>query len=276
MAIIDPSDFRTKVFVTSGKILEANGQPSFAPGSTMMSNVPRTSTGAAPKDGDIDAIYTLPANPLSFSVVAEGPIRRRIQFGPPGVTDKMIYLPYFVNNISATTIPTGDGTVRFFMTDQLSGCNFFIDRLPNGDLVCYHANAKRHSSTEAQLKADASAYNPLAPIAMDVQHSAARLGYPGAVNVATLRVADYYANAQAEVDRKVDQGRSNVTFYGGTTIMGFRVAGRWEFWFQTYAQLDYERSGLAALWKGKQVTKSAEGGPGGGRYRILDARRFWP
>jgi hypothetical protein len=265
---IAPSELMTTVFKVGG-YFEADGTVSpYSGAGIRKSNTPKKSDGSSKTDTDVNDHFLQAANPLSFKVTPNGNTKV-IDFWPVGVTDKIIYLPYYQKNITSTVIPVGDSSVRFFITDELSGCNFFIDRAMNGDLICYHANALQHSPTSAAVMADAGAFNPLAPVTMDVQHAGARTAFPGSVNVANLRVADYYATAQASVDRKIDQGRVNVEFWGGTTIMGFRIAGAWQFWFQTYTRLSYERTGPAAFFKGKEVKV------GDARYRILDARRFW-
>lgn len=267
---INPADLRTTVYKVGG-YYEADGSVSPYGGGAGIrtSNTPKDTGGVAFRDGDVNKHFLLPANPLAFEIETVGDTRK-LNFKPVGVADKIIYLPYHQKNITSAVIPVNDSSVRFFITDELSGCNFFIDRLPNNDLVCYHANALQHSPTMAEVKADAGAFNAMAPVTMDTQRTAARLSFPGAIGVAALRVADYYANAQAAVDRKENMGRTNVEFWGGTTIMGFRINGAWQFWFQTYARLSYNRTGLAAVFKGAEVKV------GDARHRILDARRFWP
>lgn len=83
---------------------------------------------------------------------------------------------------------------------------------------------------------------------MDKLHSSAQ--ETGAENKTSLRVAHYYAKAQ---DSENQKGSDRQEFYGDTTIVGFRVAGRWEFWFQTYGRLTYtiKDTGIAGFVKGK-------------------------
>lgn len=268
---IKPADLEKTVYkVAGGGYFEADGTVSpYDKLGIRVSNIPKASNGQPVKATDENKHFVQDFNPLSFSLKEVGDTKV-LNFGPPGEIDKIVYLPYYQKNITSTEIPINDASVCYFITDELSGCNFFIDKLPNGNLVCHHANALQYSPTADEVKADAGAFHPLAPTTMDTQHSTALIAYPHANTVARLRVADYYANAQASADRKVAQGRTDVEFYGGTTIMGFRVAGQWEFWFQTYTRLSYRRTGIAGLIKGKEVKV------GDAPHKIIEARRFWP
>src|SRR4051794_2823623 len=79
---------------------------------------------------------------------------RKITFGAAGAHNLAVYLPYRDNNISSAIIPANAS--RFF-TDTLSGCSVFIDRLPAGGLVAYHANIQGGAAAPTQQQAqDAS------------------------------------------------------------------------------------------------------------------------
>lgn len=269
---LDPASLRTTVYKI-GQITEADGSPSpyGAPGQRQ-NNTPLAGDGSGRRPNDENTHFLLPANQaLSYVLRPQNGVTF-LDFAPAGAGNKIVYLPYYQNNITSAVIPAGDATVNRFITDEMSGCNLFIDRLPSNDLVLYHANALKYSPTMAEVQADAGAYNAMAPVMMDNQHGRASRAYRGAVNLTVLRVADYYGQAQAAVDRKVNQGRTEVEFYGGTTIVGFRIGGGWEFWFQTYARLAYKRPKLsfATLRHGQRVT------PNDARYRIIEARRFYP
>lgn len=257
--MITPADLHETVYRVGG-YFEADGKtasPYTGPG-IRTSNTPKSSSGKHhDKDSDENKHFIQGSNPLSFSLKEEVSLHPKdvpvykLNFRQAGVTNKIIYLPYLEKNITSTVIPTDDESVCYFITDEMSGCNFFIDKLPDGKLVCYHANADAQDT-------------------MDTQHSTAHQDYSLAENVASLRVAEYYTKAQDLVDRKIKMGRTDVGFWGGTTIMGFRVAGQWEFWFQTYSRLSYKRTGLAGFFKGKEVRLQDT------PLEIVDFKRFWP
>jgi len=123
----------------------------------------------------------------------------------------------------------------------------FIDRNPaTGDLVVYHAN--RMSLTKVPGPDHYLAITPLdeqyreARIQMDVDYTTLQHALGGGlVSVAQLRRPTYYQCIEVEKNRKRAQGRSDVDALGGTNVMGFRVGGNWQFWWQTWAILSYNR-----------------------------------
>jgi len=271
---IMPADMGNTVYKVSGPgggYFEADGKPSPYGGPGIRTpNTPKAN-GEYYVDSDKNKHFVQSSNPLSFSLKAQGDAKV-LSFSPAGGTEKIVYLPYFQDNITSTVIPTNDPSVCYFITDELSGCNFYIDKLPDGNLVCHHANAKQYSPTEADLKANAGAFKQRAVDTMDEQHSnAVKSKYPEAVPLTKLGVADYYAKAQAAVDEKVREKCTDVQFYGGTTIMGFRVANKWEFWFQTYAQLPRYSKPTVFTFKSKGTQVKLGDEPD----KIIEARCFW-
>jgi hypothetical protein len=65
----------------------------------------------------------------------------------------------------------------------------------------------------------------------------------GLTPLARCERATYFLPVENEVNRKGGQGRTNVTIgAAGTNVVGFRIAGAsWEFWWQTWALLSYDR-----------------------------------
>jgi len=182
---------------------------------------------------------------------------------PAGADDnhKIVYLPYYDNNITSTTIRSADESVRYFMTDKLSGCKVYIDRRPNGDLVCYHANAQ-HKPKEAEAT-------------MDSMHSTAQRGD---VNLFSLSQDVYYARALA-LEKEEVKGQTDRKFKGGTTVMGFRADnGQWEFWYQTYGRIVYKDTSIVGQLKGmvKPDGKDKEVKLKKVKYEIIDSGRLTP
>lgn len=153
---------------------------------------------------------------------------RKISFSPAAGHNQAVYLPYRDNNISSATLGAGVG--RFF-TDSLSGCTIFIDRLPNNDLVVYHANVQGGAAAPTPEQASVPTFEkPYAIFMKRRLHRDASAHYNGAL-VGELFKATY---------NRMAVGR--VTFGGsalaalGTTVCGFRTGGGWEFWYQTWAR----------------------------------------
>jgi len=219
--------------------------------------------GKHPETGDRNQHFKVKINPLSFDLapVFKDPLTKQVKFARDvGSTENILYLPYHENCITSLVIPTNlDKSVSYFITDALSGCNFFIDELPNGDLVCYHANAKQFSPQEKVVRANPAATSDLAEGTMDGLHTnAVRSQFPEATPLRRLQASEYYAKPQAEVELQ-RKHRTGVEFFGGTTLMGFRVPdGTWEFWFQTYGRITCDKVGISAA-----------------PYQIFEARQFW-
>lgn len=170
---------------------------------------------------------------VSYNVVPDPTYAgvRRINFAAAGALDNAMYLPYRDNNICSVVL---DATVDKFFTDTLSGCSIFIDRLPNNDLVLYHANVQggRFKPTEEEAR-DVRFEKQNTVAAKKQLRNDARNQHPGAQRVASL-----YKNAYNErVSRFVNVNRFAGTdvLAVGTTVVGFREATGWDFWYQTWA-----------------------------------------
>jgi hypothetical protein len=170
--------------------------------------------------------------------------------------------------------------VDFFFTDNLSGCSVFIDRVDDtNDLVVYHAN--RVSQTATPNPAQYLAETPfpdqykLARNTMRGDYDATRaalsaaLGGAPLTNLARLERFQYYACVDQEMNRKRGMGRRSVGALAGTNVMGFRVAGAWQFWWQSWAILSYDRPvGVDALRSGTHQPVQP------GTAELLDVQQF--
>jgi hypothetical protein len=195
---------------------------------------------------------------------------KKVGFGVPAAppAKNSLFLPFEANMISYALLPAAAGSdIDFFYTAPLSGCSVFIDRIPaTGDLVVYHAN--RLALT---VRADPAAYLAATPLAgqypeardqMRADHTALQALIPGGpVPVAQLERAAYLAPVETEKNRKLAQGRTEITAVSGTHVMGFRIGGAWQFWWQTWARLSYTRPALApkAVTSGRRHDPAAGG-----------------
>jgi len=142
------------------------------------------------------------------------------------------YLPFRENNI--TSIRIGTAANRFF-TDNLSGCSIFIDQMPGGDLVVYHANRQgaQYKPTETQA-ADVLFEREVAiAVKKQLHDNAKTAAYAGATDAGSLFKQRY--NAGAARHNNIQRFVSGTDqFTGGTTVVGFRSIGGWEFHYQTW------------------------------------------
>lgn len=169
------------------------------------------------------------------------------------------FLKYFDDEITSIRLPCpAPAGVDFFVTDNLSGCKFYVDTIAgSNDLIVYHANTHQHTAGGA---ADADFQTPQATAILDNLHTAAQNDYAGLVlhNVAQCGMPTYFHEAGVLERRKRQQGRlpsgmnpapgAGPKFMGGCTIAGFPNGGSWDFYFQAWGDLDYIRpSGVAVV-----------------------------
>src|SRR5262245_34332702 len=170
-----------------------------------------------------------------------------------------IYLSYFTNEISSVRLPPrGTAGIEMFLTDNLSGCKIFIDRIQggayDGHLVVYHANSRQYgpgghlSDVDRTASAFAPGFEPAAAAtALDGLHTQAMAHYQAAphnlnlVAAKSLNKPVYNRSAEHKVQRKAVQGRLKIAYYGGTTVIGFLNATGWEFYYHTFGGVEYDR-----------------------------------
>lgn len=233
------------------------------------------------------------ASPATTPYLSEGALLfdgptggQRVPFAPPGVGTNVAYLPFVQRMITSVILPADPASnVDFFYTDNLSGCMIFIDQVAGtNDLVVYHANREDLTSVPGGL-AGLSAYEASTPFAsrfqparnmMRTHHRTAQADISAAMggvalnNVAELWRADYFLCVENEKARKTAQRRANVDIgAAGTNVMGFRVAGTWQFWWQTWGILTYDRP-IPSTKMFREPHKGLVAGTG----RLLAAQRF--
>ena len=252
-------------------------------------NAPATRllAGGALDPGDDDQHGMVPAGRRVSATDAVHPdgSGRVVSFQEPNGAGDAVFLPFFANNICSAVLPTAAGSnVDTFFTAEMSGCSIFIDRVTAvpapvggvanpiavGDLVVYHANAMSRSANAATVLANpaATANVPARNHMRNVHYARAAASYtnnapgPGLTlqRVALCERGVYMQVVEGELARKRAMGRTNVLFSGGTNVMGFRVGAGWQFWFQTWGWVTYDRpasAGRAArLFRGAHKTAS--------------------
>jgi hypothetical protein len=205
-----------------------------------------------------------------------------VSFGEPNKGGQnAVFLPFFANHICSAHVPLDRaGDVVNFFTANLSGCAIYIfEEEGTHDLIVCHANAMNKCYKQAEIEADPSkAANLPAQTAMRVMSGYAGAYWAGKKRKVHTAKAKLHRNVYLkcvddEIARKQAQGRKNVQLLGaGTNVMGFRgTGGAWEFWFQTWARLEYDRPlGSLAYLKGKHVAQNT------GTAKILGCEKFYP
>jgi hypothetical protein len=217
-----------------------------APGSIFSISVPPA--GGAP------SLATTPVVGVGAAVPHAGSGGQQIPFVAPAAAGDAVFLPFRQDMICYTLLPANPASnVDFFYTDNLSGCSVFVDRVAGtNDLVVYHANRVSLTATPnpPQYLADTpfpDQYKAARHV-MQTDHATAQaalsatLGGVALTDVAILERFHYFACVDQEMNRKRTMGRRNVDVgAAGTNVMGFRIAGAWQFWWQSWAILTYDR-----------------------------------
>lgn len=180
----------------------------------------------------------------------------------PAAGGDTFFLPFNNNQIHSVALPAHPavGGVRFVFTVNLSGCALFVDDdVANGKVYFHHANCMGGAYNVANpVTAAPTDQTPAAVARLNQLHNRAlvRFGWGGAVPRASLFKATYNAQVDAEWLRKQGQGRTHVQHLAGTTAWGFYNGAAWEFWYQTFGAMTYDRPLTApARWRhGQHIT----------------------
>lgn len=245
-------------------------------------------------------IYPTLSGRLNHTVVpATSADKRAVIRGPAlAAAGDTIFLKYYDNHITSILLPLPvAGGPTFFVTDNLTGCRFFVDRIAAGGsgLIVYHANTHGHS---AGPLADCDVQTANASAELVLMHQNAQADYAALGftlnNVATCTKHNYYLEAGHAERRKRLQGRTEgnvfnnpavgAAFAGGTTVVGFPVGPTWQFWYQTYGTVDYKRPDIAianALKAGQfnYLIKKARFGLDHDatfdKFEVIDCQQIW-
>ncbi len=202
---------------------------------------------------------------------------------PAGST---IFLPYRPDEIHSIRLPAnpGVGGATTFLTANLDGCCMFVDVATGGDVIVYHANASVGVTPTVQQSATMPTFQTAACLLQLntlYQNAAPYYGgplLPIAHHIA-FRKARYLREVDAILQRKTAGGRTGVQFGAGvehaslTTFAGFFVNNRWEFWFQTFSQLLYDRP--QDHWKSKLGFQRINPHVTQDSYKVVESGRWF-
>jgi hypothetical protein len=196
------------------------------------------------------------------------------QNDPAGDT---VYLSYFPNEIASVMLPEPPPAgITTFLTDSLDGCTIIVDTITAGGqgVVVYHANAREDGLAPNIAMSNPGLQTNAATARMSGLHAAAQQDYQTRRNLTvqyavTLAKSDYFGSPELEVRRKVRQHRQNVGFDGGALVIGLASGGRWEFYYQAWGYIEYDRPWFAPKgWKhGKHVKRGDQ---------VYASGRFYP
>lgn len=204
------------------------------------------------KHRGIHTVY--PTDSARFNQTIDPPVVGDARAAIKGTRNNLgnaIFLKYFDNEITSVRLPfPAPAGVTLFVTDNLSGCKFYVDSIAgSNDVIVYHANTHQHTAGPAS---DADFQQPAANGVLDAMHTAGQGDYAGLVlnNVAECALPRYF-NEAGDLERaKRARGRTGPKFMGGCTIVGFPGAAEWEFYYQTWGDMNYSRpSGVMTVAK---------------------------
>jgi hypothetical protein len=208
----------------------------------------------------IHTMYPTTAGRVTLNITAPTATDARANLsGPLAAGGDTIFLKYFDEEITSIRLPCpAPGAVTLFLTDNLTGCKIYVDQIAGGnDLIVYHANTHQHSGGPL---ADANVQTANAINLLNQMHTDAQADYAsfGVVlnNLADCDRPTYFGECGNAERRKRNQGRgpgarsrstpgAPAQFMGGCTIAGFPSGNTWQFWYQTWGTVDYDRPDIS-------------------------------
>jgi hypothetical protein len=141
---------------------------------------------------------------------------------------RTVWLPYYDSSITCVQLPV-NGTCTVALTANLSGCAIYMGQTAAGDLYFCHANSQKNSSKAEMSGKEPSFQAPQALRELDdlAQLAARNLNFKRVGSLTKMA----YNNCVAKRTKNSDD------FTGGTTVAGFWVNNKWEFWFQTFGSV---------------------------------------
>jgi hypothetical protein len=212
----------------------------------------------------------------------------------PDIAGDTIYLPYAWDEIHSVRLPANPRAnpdlpwIDTVITANLSGCCIYVERRwPSNDLIFYHANSVKNSPSaiESATKPRVQPHDALLALKKLYEDASAR--YTREEQSTVRRPAVYNGRIEAvvslpkfEYNAKIDdlvigaqplnEHRGKViSFTGGTTVAAFFQSGSWEFWFQTWARIEYYFEDAL----GKEATKAKKKYQ---EYQVVECQRFYP
>ncbi|MCP4429382.1 MAG: hypothetical protein GY806_00235 [Gammaproteobacteria bacterium] len=171
--------------------------------------------------------------------------------GEKNVGGEAAYLPYDNNRIFSIRLeapsPSGRG-VKFFYTENLHGCKFYVDTIKNSkDVIVYHVNAI--TQDPGGLDRLPNYQEPLCISTLDEMHRKAQQSYGSIIqkNIIAFGKKDYFEAAnqiyQQKKIRKLPYGvrKRQVCWGGKCFICAYPAYDKWKFYYQTYGEVSYDR-----------------------------------
>jgi hypothetical protein len=188
-----------------------------------------------------------------------------------------VYLSYFDNEIASVMLPEPPpGGITTFLTDSVDGCTIIVDRITAGGqgVVVYHANAKADAPAPEIQRANPTLRTDSSIDRIRGLYQAAQQDYQthkhlSLQHVVTLARPHYFQSQEFEIRHKVQQHRLNVGFDGGVFIIGFISGTSWEFHYQSWGYIVYDRPWFAPKrWTDEKHVKRPD--------KIYSSAKFYP
>ncbi|MDE2333454.1 MAG: hypothetical protein KGK10_02830 [Rhodospirillales bacterium] len=152
-----------------------------------------------------------------------------------------VYLPYYQSQVASIRLEAN--CPGFFVTDNLSGCGFYIGQRTDGELVVFHANSQKGSAKAVMAGRPPSFQTEAAAAELDQLVQDAIKHHSGSVRIVGGVSKSSYLSG---IDRLAATGDD---FLGGTTVAGWRNGGSWEFWYQNWGSVKGGAVGLLSVKK---------------------------
>jgi len=171
--------------------------------------------------------------------------------GEKDVRGEAVFLPYDQNRIFSIRLAapslSGQG-VKFFYTENLHGCKFYVDSIKNSkDVIVYHANAI--TQDPGGIDRLPNFQETVCISTLDEMYRKASQSYGNIVqkNIIAFGKTDYFKDAnpvyQQKKVRKLAVGvRKRQVFWGGKCfICAYPAYDKWKFYFQSFGKVTYDR-----------------------------------
>jgi len=164
-------------------------------------------------------------------------------------TRNAVYLPYLDHFATSVRLSTNrHPAIRYFFTDNLSGCAVYVDKRTGGRFFAYHVNTHVHSSKEETKRKAPSRQHAEATHQLQSMHSVSARDQRLYQNRQNQHVCtkDIYLGAADGLKKKgkklgLNRRILKKDLLAGTCVLGVRATGggdNWTFYYQTWGRLD--------------------------------------
>jgi hypothetical protein len=194
--------------------------------------------------------YRCRGNLVGFTVEpsAHNYLPSKIKLASDAGVKNAIYLSYEADHATSLRFSTDRfPAIRYFFTDNLSGCAIYVDKRNGGRYFVYHINTQTHSSRKETSRQLPSWQHSESDHRLTRMHAVAARDYPrqnDRQNSSILKKDTYLAGADALRKKGKVFGKDRrilkKDWLGGTLVMGKRGVGidDWTFYYQTWGRLD--------------------------------------